>query len=182
VKKGFIRGVDTLRWQRTKDEIRNTVLEHGFNRQIGSFVAILDGDELDASLLSLSRVGFLKPDDPRILGTIDAIRRALGREDLLYRYEMRTDDGLPPGQGAFLPCSFWLVEALALAGREREARDIFETLVGRANDLGLFSEEIDVDSGALLGNFPQALTHIGFMNAAFCLHKTMAGRSQRLST
>jgi GH15 family glucan-1,4-alpha-glucosidase len=180
VKKGSIRGVDTLRWQRTKDEIRNTVLEHGFNRQIGSFVAILHGDELDASLLSLSRVGFLKPDDPRILGTIDAIRRTLGREDLLYRYEMRTDDGLPPGEGAFLPCSFWLVEALALAGREREARDIFETLVGRANDLGLFSEEIDVDSGALLGNFPQALTHIGFMNAAFCLHKKLTARSERL--
>jgi GH15 family glucan-1,4-alpha-glucosidase len=181
-KKGFIRGVDPLRWQAAKEEIRSTVLEHGFNKQIGSFVAILDSDELDASLLSLSRVGFLKPDDPRILSTIDAIRRALGRGDLLYRYELRTEDGLPPGQGAFLPCSFWLVEALALAGREREARHIFETLVGRANDLGLFSEEIDVDSGALLGNFPQALTHIGFMNAAFCLHTTMTARSERLES
>jgi GH15 family glucan-1,4-alpha-glucosidase len=176
VKKGFIRGVDPLRWQRVKEEIRETVLEHGFNRQLGSFVAILDGHELDASLLSLSRVGFLKPDDPRILGTIDAIRRTLGRGDLLYRYEPRTDDGLPPGEGAFLPCSFWLVEVLALAGREREARAIFEKLVGRANDLGLYSEEIDVDSGALLGNFPQALTHIGFVNAAFCLYKAAASR------
>ncbi|HEY8183846.1 MAG TPA: glycoside hydrolase family 15 protein [Thermoanaerobaculia bacterium] len=158
-------------WRRAKEEIRETVIERGFNRKLGSFVSILDGDELDASLLYLSRVGFLKPDDPRILGTIDAIQKRLGRDELLYRYELATDDGLPPGEGAFVACSFWLVEALALAGRMDEARDNFRKLLDRCNDLGLYPEEIDVESGALLGNFPQALTHIGLINAALCLAK-----------
>ncbi|HYS53010.1 MAG TPA: glycoside hydrolase family 15 protein [Thermoanaerobaculia bacterium] len=156
-------------WRQTKAEIRNTVLERGFNREMGSFVSILDGDELDASLLAAARVGFLEPDDPRILGTIDAIRKRLGRQELLYRYEFQTDDGLPPGEGAFLACSFWLVEALAYAGRIDEARATFEKLLHRCNDVGLYSEEIDVESGALLGNFPQALTHIGLINAALRL-------------
>ena len=158
-------------WRRAKEEIRETVIERGFNRELGSFVSILDGDELDACLLYLSRVGFLNPDDPRILGTIDAIQKRLGRAELLYRYELTTDDGLPPGEGAFLACSFWLVEALALAGRMDEARDNFRKLLDRCNDLGLYAEEIDVESGALLGNFPQALTHIGLINAALCLAK-----------
>jgi len=157
------------------------VLERGFNRQLNSFVSILDGDQLDSSLLYLPRIGFLEPDDPRILGTIDAIRRTLGSDDLLYRYELDTDDGLPPGEAAFLPCSFWLVEALAIAGRSDEAQRIFDTLVLRANDLGLYSEEIDRHTGALLGNFPQALTHIGFMNAALCLNEKMTARSQRVA-
>ena len=114
-----------------------------------------------------------------MLGTIDAIRAKLGRDELIYRYEMRTDDGLPPGEGAFLPCSFWLVEALAIAGRRDEAREMFEKLIARANDVGLLSEEIDVESGALLGNFPQALTHIGLINAALCLSEE--GRTRRES-
>jgi GH15 family glucan-1,4-alpha-glucosidase len=158
-------------WRRAKEEIRETVIDRGFNRELGSFVSILEGDELDASLLYLSRVGFLKPDDPRILGTIDAIQKRLGRAELLYRYDLTTDDGLPPGEGAFLACSFWLVEALALAGRMDEARENFRKLLDRCNDLGLYAEEIDVESGALLGNFPQALTHIGLINAALCLAK-----------
>ncbi len=132
-------------------------------------MSIYDGAELDSSLLYIARVGFLEAGDPRLLGTIDAIRRDLGRDDLLYRYDASTDDGLPPGEGAFLPCSFWLVEALAIARRIDEAQDIFEKLCARGNDLGLFSEEIDADSGALLGNFPQALTHVGLMNAALRL-------------
>ena len=103
----------------------------------------------------------------------------LGRDDLLYRYDDRTEDGLPPGEGAFLACSFWLVEALVLAGRAPEARDLYEKLLQRCNDVGLYSEEIDVASGALLGNFPQALTHIGMVNAALCLDKKSTGRSQR---
>jgi GH15 family glucan-1,4-alpha-glucosidase len=181
VTKGYIRDVDPEPWRRAKEEIRRTVLERGFNRQLNSFVSILDGDQLDASLLYLSRVGFVEPDDPRMLGTIDAIRRTLGGDDLLYRYELGTDDGLPPGQAAFLPCSFWLVEALAIAGRNDEANRIFEMLVHRANDLGLYSEEVDRHTGALLGNFPQALTHIGFMNATVCLHGKMTARSQRVA-
>jgi GH15 family glucan-1,4-alpha-glucosidase len=169
---------DTERWKREREEIKTLVLERGFNRELNSFVAILDGNEIDASLLYIARVGFLEPTDPRMVGTIDAIRRRLGRNDLIYRYEITTDDGLPPGEGAFLACSFWLVEALVLTGREGEAADLFETLLRQANDVGLLSEEIDVESGDLLGNFPQALTHIALMNAALCLQRG-GGRAQR---
>jgi GH15 family glucan-1,4-alpha-glucosidase len=161
--------LDITRWRQARDEIRDLVLARGFNERLNAFVSILDGDELDASLLYVVRVGFLPADDPRMLGTIDAIRKTLGRDDLVYRYQIETDDGLPPGEGAFLPCSFWLVEALSLAGRDDEARDVFEKLLARGNDLGLLSEEVDVATGALLGNFPQALTHIALVNAALCL-------------
>jgi GH15 family glucan-1,4-alpha-glucosidase len=114
-----------------------------------------------------------------MLSTIEAIRAKLGRDELIYRYEITTEDGLPPGEGAFLACSFWLVEALTLAGQIDAANDMFVKLLGRANDVGLFSEEIDVESGALLGNFPQALTHIALLNAAICLFNGKRGRSQR---
>ena len=175
VEKEFIDDHRAEAWRRTRDEIHRTVIEKGFNEKLQSFVAIFGGDLLDASLLYISRVGFLNPDDPKIVGTIAAIRKRLGRGDLLYRYEERTDDGLPPGEGAFLACSFWLVEALALAGRDAEAQELFDKLLKRCNDVGLYSEEIDVESGALLGNFPQALTHIGMMSAAL----TLDGRRQR---
>lgn len=163
--------LDTIGWRRVRDEIKDLVLSRGFNDRLGSFVSVFDGDELDASMLYVARVGFLPADDPRMLGTIDAIRAKLGRDDLVYRYQIETEDGLPPGEGAFLPCSFWLVEALSLAGRDDEARDVFEKLLARANDVGLLSEEIDVATGALLGNFPQALTHIALINAALTLEK-----------
>ncbi|MBV9492671.1 MAG: glycoside hydrolase family 15 protein [Acidobacteria bacterium] len=156
-------------WRATGEEIRRVVLERGFNTKLNSFVSIFDGDELDSSLLYIARVGFLAADDPRMLGTIEAIRARLGRDELLYRYDIETKDGLPPGEGAFLACSFWLVEALALAGRRDEAHVVFRKLLARGNDLGLFSEEVDVASGTFLGNFPQALTHIGLINAALCL-------------
>jgi GH15 family glucan-1,4-alpha-glucosidase len=158
------------RWKTERDAIKTEVLERGFNAKLNAFVSEYGGDELDASLLYVARVGFLPPDDPRMLSTIDAIRGALGQDDLVHRYDSRrTEDGLPAGEGAFLACSFWLVEALALAGRLEDARDIFEKVCKRANDVGLLSEQCDVASGALLGNFPQALTHIGLINAAVCL-------------
>src|SRR5207245_10696737 len=116
IEKKFLPDDRAAVWRRTRDEIRRTVVEKGFNETLQSFVPMFGGADLDASLLYISRVGFLKPDDPKILGTIDAIRKRLGRDDLLFRYEERTDDGLPPGEGAFLTCSFWLVEALALGG------------------------------------------------------------------
>jgi GH15 family glucan-1,4-alpha-glucosidase len=177
---GVLRRGDHALWRREREEIKELVLARGFNRSLDSFVSVLDGEELDASLLYIARVGFLPADDPRMLSTIAAIRRVLGRDDLLYRYELRTDDGLPPSEGAFLPCSFWLVEALTLAGRRDEAHAVFQKLLARANDVGLYSEEVDVESGALLGNFPQALTHVGMMNAAMCLAKRES-RSQRVS-
>jgi GH15 family glucan-1,4-alpha-glucosidase len=153
-----------------KKEILDYVLTKGFDRNLNSFVAVAGEADVDASLLYAMRVGIVKPDDPRMLGTIDAIRARLGRDELLYRYDTRTeDDGLPAGEGAFLACSMWLVEALALGNRRAEAEDVFEKVLRRANDVGLFSEEVDPDTGELLGNFPQALTHIGLMNAALCL-------------
>ncbi len=177
VEKGRL-SVDPTPWRRAKDEIKREVLERGFNRKLNSFVAVYDGDELDASLLYASRVGFLPGDDPRLIGTIDAIRSHLGRDELVYRYDQKTDDGLPPGEGAFLACSFWLVEALAIAERFDEAQQLFEKLLRRGNDLGLYSEEVDVASGELVGNFPQALTHIGLMNAALCLQHGQARRGK----
>jgi len=171
VKKGYLPDRNVARWRAAKEEVHRTVLDRGFNKTLGSFVSIFDSDELDSSLLYISRVGFLPPDDPRILGTIAAIRERLGRDDLLYRYQIETEDGLPPGEGAFLACSFWLVDALTLAGQREEAQKLFEKLLRRSNDVGLFSEEIDVESGALLGNFPQALTHIGLISAAIALDR-----------
>jgi GH15 family glucan-1,4-alpha-glucosidase len=164
-----------------KQEIADYVLTEGFDRELNTFVAVAGEKECDASLLYAARVGIVKPDDPRMLGTIDAIRKKLGRDDLVYRYDTRSEeDGLPAGEGAFLACSMWLVEALALANRRDEAHDVFEKLLKRANDVGLFSEECDPGSGELLGNFPQALTHIGLLNAALCLaNEKKESRGQR---
>jgi GH15 family glucan-1,4-alpha-glucosidase len=167
------------RWRATKDEIKRVVLERGFNRKLNAFVSEFDGDELDASLLYVARVGFLDGDDPRILSTIDAIRKQLGHGDLIRRYRTETtDDGLPPGEGAFLACSFWLVEALAIAKRIDEASELFERVIRRANDLGLMSEEVCLSDGELAGNFPQALTHIGLLNAALRLQRPVALRGE----
>ena len=165
--------IDAPRIEQAKAGIKEAILTRGFNAKGNSFAGIFDETEVDASLLFIARVGLIDAADPRMLGTIDAIRRDLGHDGLLYRYDTRkTDDGLPSGEGAFLACTFWLVEALALAGRVDEARDLFDDVVRHGNDVGLFSEEIDVHSGELLGNFPQALTHIALLNAALCLDQS----------
>jgi GH15 family glucan-1,4-alpha-glucosidase len=162
--------IDVARIETAKAAIKDAVMTRGFSTGRNSFTGIFDDEEVDASLLFIARVGFIDPTDPRMLGTIDAIRADLGHSGLIYRYDTReTDDGLPSGEGAFLACSFWLVEALALAGRVDDARELFDDLARRGNDAGLFSEEIDVHSGELLGNFPQALTHIALLTAALCL-------------
>ena len=170
---------DVDRWERTKEEIRAVVLRDGFNPRLGSFVSTLGGNRVDASLLRIPLVGFLPGDDPRMLSTIMAIRRNLGREDLLYRY-LGVDDGLPGREGAFIACSFWLVASLAMAGRVEEGHALFQRLLGRANDLGLYSEEIDPATGVFLGNFPQGLTHLALINAALTLQKA-EGRAARPS-
>ena len=165
--------VDRARIKRTKTEIKEAVMARGFDARRNTFVGIFDEEEVDASLLFIARAGFIDPTDPRLLGTIDAIRTDLGDKGLLYRYDTRkTLDGLTPGEGAFTACSFWLVDALTLAGRIDEARAVFEDVSRRANDVGLLSEEIDVNTGDLLGNFPQALTHIALLNAALCLERS----------
>ena len=130
-----------------KQAIRDEVMAHGFDAQRNTFVDIYGSSDVDAALLYIARVRFIEPKDPRMLGTIDAIRAALGHNGLLYRYDTRrVDDGLPPGEGAFLACSFWLAEALALAGKRDEARKVFEDAAAHANDVGLFSEEVDVET------------------------------------
>ena len=171
--------IDDARIEKEKAAIREAVMTQGFSVRRNSFVGIFGDEQVDASLLFISRVGFIDAADPRMLGTIDAIRADLEHSGLLYRYDTHeTEDGLPSGEGAFLACSFWLVEALALAGRLGEAQALFDDLVRHGNDAGLFSEEIDVNTGEMLGNFPQALSHIALLTAALCLVQAEQGKAE----
>lgn len=158
--------IDVAKLANTRDEIRDWVVTHGFDSQIGSFTSTPGGD-LDAALLVSPLVSFLDAQDPRIIGTVDAVQRQLARRELVFRY--LSDDALPGDEGAFVICSFWLVEALARIGRTDEAHELFQLLLDRRNDLGLLAEEIDAKSGEQLGNFPQAFSHIGLINAALTL-------------
>ncbi len=172
--------IDDAHLEKAKADIKEAVLTHGFDAKRNTFTGIFGDEEVDASLLFIARVGFIDPTDPRMLGTIDAIRADLGHDGLIYRYDSRkTEDGLPPGEGVFLACTFWLVEALALAGRVEEARTLFDDVIRHANDAGLFAEEIDAGSGELLGNFPQALSHIAMLNAAMHIEEaSRKGKSE----
>lgn len=158
------------RWRQVRDEIHAQVCSEGYDAQRNTFVQFYGAKHLDASLLLISHVGFLPPDDPRILGTIEAIERDLVVDGLVMRYETDAElDGLPSGEGAFLPCSFWLVGSLALIGRRKEAEALFERLLGLSNDVGLLAEEYDTRGRCMLGNFPQALTHTTLINTAYLL-------------
>ena len=154
------------RWRKLRDRIHREVCKHGYNRQRNAFVQYYGADTLDAALLMIPLVGFLPPDDARVVGTVKAIERELISEGLVMRY--RTDanvDGLPPGEGVFLPCSFWLVDNLVVAGRREEAQQLFERLASLCNDVGLLSEEYDPVSRRFLGNFPQAFSHVSLVNS-----------------
>ena len=156
-------------WRDDRTEIKETIIERGFDEEQNSFIQAFDDDQLDASLLLLPLTGFLPSDDPRIEGTIDAISERLATDDgLVYRYE---HDELPGEEGTFILCSFWLVDCLALLGRTERAREIYENLLEYTSPLGLISEEIDPDTGHLLGNFPQAFSHVGLVNSALYLHE-----------
>ncbi len=159
------------RWRTVRDEVHADVCEHGFDSELGSFTQSYGSKELDASLLLLPLVGFLPVADPRIRGTIEAVERELLQDGFVLRYRTREAgvDGLPAGEGVFLPCSFWLVDCYELLGRHDDAHDLFRRLVGLSNDLGLLSEEYDPEAGRLLGNFPQAFTHLALVNTAFNL-------------
>ena len=159
------------RWAEAADEVRRAVLERGWNREVGAFTGAFGSDHLDASVLLLPLVGFLPAGDPRVVATVDAIRRELEVDGLVHRYRDAGGgvDGLPPGEGAFLACSFWLVEVLALQGRRAEARDLFERLLALRNDVGLLAEEYDPVGRRQLGNFPQALSHLALVTAALAL-------------
>ncbi len=155
-------------WRATREEIRAAILERGWSDRAGAFTQSFGSDELDASALMIPIVGFLPGGDPRVRATIDAIDARLTDErGLVYRY--RVEDGLEGDEGTFLICTFWLVHALALAGEVDRAAARFETAIAYANDVGLLAEEVDPATGELLGNFPQAFSHIGLVNAAWAI-------------
>ncbi|MFE9030125.1 glycoside hydrolase family 15 protein [Streptomyces iakyrus] len=158
-------------WRALRDEVHQEVCEKGYDPERNTFTQSYGSRELDAALLLIPRVGFLPPDDPRVLGTIDAVREELTHGGFLLRYSTADAqvDGLPGGEGVFLVCSFWLADALYMTGRTKEARELFERLAGLANDVGLLSEEFDPVTGRHLGNFPQAFSHIGLVNTALAL-------------
>jgi len=162
---GFDGPVD--RWRKIREEICDTTCAHGFDRERGSFVQYFGAKEVDASLLLMPSVGFLPVDDPRVKGTIAAIERDLVVDGLVVRYRTRTGvDGLEPGEGAFLACSFWLADAYVMLGRVDEARELFERLLELRNDLGLLAEEYDTRLRRQVGNFPQAFSHVSLVNTA----------------
>jgi GH15 family glucan-1,4-alpha-glucosidase len=158
------------RWREIRARIHEDVCRRGFRPGKGSFVQSYGSTELDASLLLIPMTGFLPIEDPRVAGTIEAIRRELTEDGLVLRYRTRrTLDGLPPGEGVFLACSFWLVDVLCMQGRLEEAHALFQRLLGLRNDVGLLAEEYDPGARRLVGNFPQAFSHIGLVNSAMGL-------------
>jgi GH15 family glucan-1,4-alpha-glucosidase len=149
--------------------VKAEVCEKGFDTKKNTFVQYYGADQLDSSLLMLARVGFLPPSDPRIIGTVEAIQRELMVDGFVIRYPTSDGDsvdGLPAGEGTFLLTTFWLVDNLALIGREDEARELFERLRSLHNDVGMFSEEYDPVTKRMIGNFPQAFSHLGFIVSA----------------
>jgi len=158
------------RWKKNRDMIHEEVCEKGFSKELNSFVQSYGSTQLDASCLRIGLVGFLPMDDPRIVGTVEAIEKGLIKDGFVRRYDTRTtDDGLPAGEGAFLACSFWMVTCLWLIGREADATAMFERLLGLRNDVGLLSEEYDPVEKRMVGNFPQALSHIALLHSAFAM-------------
>ncbi|MEO8217250.1 MAG: glycoside hydrolase family 15 protein [Acidobacteriota bacterium] len=163
------------RWKDLAAEIHEEVCEQGFDKELGSFVQSYGSKNLDASLLMMAIVGFLPPDDPRICGTVEAIERHLLVDGFVRRYSEETDDGLTGKEGAFLACTFWLIDNLNMLGRRDEAVTHFERVLGICNDVGLMSEEYDPVSKRMLGNFPQAFSHISLINTAFNLQTPAVG-------
>jgi GH15 family glucan-1,4-alpha-glucosidase len=158
------------KWRRVKAKIHKEVCEKAFNKRLNSFVQAYGSTQLDASCLRIGLVGFLPFSDPRIKGTVEAIEKYLLKDGLVERYNTRTtDDGLPGGEGTFLACSFWMVANLWLLGRRADALALFERLLKMRNDVGLLSEEYDAKARRMLGNFPQGLSHIALLHAAFAI-------------
>jgi len=188
----FDRGVQTVerlglegpadRWRQLRAEIHEEVCREGFSVELNSFTQSYGSSELDASTLLIPLLGFLPPDDPRVVGTIEAVQRELMRDGFVERYETQEQnavDGLVGREGVFLPCSFWLVDALLMLERDDEARALFEKLLGVSNDLGLLAEEYDPSAQRQLGNFPQAFTHVGLVNSAYNLSHHDSPHQQR---
>jgi GH15 family glucan-1,4-alpha-glucosidase len=167
-------------WKAACLKIRAQILEHGWSEQKHSFVQHFGGEALDASLLLMPLVGFLPPEDPRIISTVEAIQRELTEDGLVLRYRTEeTADGLSGGEGTFLVCSFWLADALCMIGRLEEASALFERLLSLRNDVGLLAEEYDPRTRRQLGNFPQAFSHVGIANTAANLISARGPAEQR---
>ncbi|MEU6487059.1 glycoside hydrolase family 15 protein [Streptomyces sp. NPDC046887] len=164
---------DVNRWRRMRDEVHRDVCENGYDPVRNTFTQSYGSKELDAAVLLMLRFGFLPPDDPRAIGTVDAIREELGHNGFIHRYstEGAAVDGLPGEEGTFLVCSFWMADALLMTGRVEEARELFERLLALRNDVGLLAEEYDASAGRQLGNYPQAFSHIGLVNTALALER-----------
>jgi GH15 family glucan-1,4-alpha-glucosidase len=168
------------RWRAIRDEIHREACDRGFDADRNTFTQFYGSEHLDASLLMIPLVGFLPIEDERVQGTISAVRRELVRDGLVARYENdETIEGVPGREGAFLACTFWLVDCLALSGRAREARELFERLLALRNDVGLLSEEYDVEAGRMTGNFPQAFSHVSLIDSARNLSRTERGPADR---
>jgi GH15 family glucan-1,4-alpha-glucosidase len=154
-------------WKEIRDRIHADVCRHGYDRERRTFVQVYGEPQLDASLLLIPAVGFLSPDDPRVTSTVEAIERELVEDGFVRRYDTgATNDGLPLGEGMFLACSFWLADAYHLMGRDADAKALFERLLSLCNGVGLLSEEYDIRSRRLVGNFPQAFSHVALVNTA----------------
>jgi GH15 family glucan-1,4-alpha-glucosidase len=168
------------RWRALRQQIHDDVCRKGYDAEIGSFVQAYGSTQIDASLLLLPTIGFLPPTDPRVRGTVAAVERYLSVDGFVLRYNTeKVEDGLPPGEGTFLACSFWLADAYILQGRRDDARRLFERLLGLCNDVGLLAEEYDVSGRRMLGNFPQAFSHVALVNTAYNLTKADAPAKQR---
>ena len=170
-------------WKRLRAEIFDEVCQRGYDPERNTFTQYYGSRALDAALLLISSVGFLPATDKRVLGTIEAIEKQLCQDGFVQRYTMTEQtqhlDGLPPGEGTFLPCTFWLADSYLLAGRVDEGREVFQRLLGLRNDLGLLSEEYDTHTRRLIGNFPQALTHLALVNTALDLHSNQGPTHRR---
>lgn len=168
------------RWRAARDALHGQICEQGFDHDLNSFTQSYGAKPLDASLLLMPLVGFLPVDDPRILGTVAAIEKDLLRDGFVARYDTSTSvDGLVGHEGVFLPCSFWLVDVYTLMGRQEEARAMFERLIALCNDVGLLSEEYDVEAKRQVGNFPQAFTHVGLVNSSHNLARAYGPAQHR---
>jgi GH15 family glucan-1,4-alpha-glucosidase len=171
---------DIETWRSVAEKIHVDVCTNGFDKTRNTFKAAYDGDDLDASLLLLAQTGFIEPSDPRFVGTVEAIEKALLRQGFVMRYNThRTYDGLAPGEGAFLACSFWLCDAYMSIGRKADAKELFERLLSIRNDLGLLAEEYEPREKRHQGNFPQAFSHVGLINTAFNLTRGDKPSEQR---
>jgi GH15 family glucan-1,4-alpha-glucosidase len=164
---------EVQRWRRARDEVREAILERGWSDEVKAFTGAFGSDHLDASVLLMPIVGFLPGNDERVVATLDAVERQLCDDALVQRW---TDAG---DEGAFVICSYWLAAGWALAGQVERAKRIFEKVTGYANDLGLLSEEVHQRDGTLLGNFPQALSHIGLVNAAWTISQAEASEDSQ---